>query len=171
MTRSKRESGTANAPKIARKTTDRAGVELASRATTTRPQSQADAKGRLDPAASALMHKGEHPLAPEIETVRKLILGVHPSIQEAVKWNSPSFRTTDFFATVNLRSKDRVQLVFHTGAKVKGTAKTGLAIADPAGLCEWLAKDRCLVTLGVGKELAQRGRAFAALVREWIKWV
>jgi hypothetical protein len=62
-------------------------------------------------------------------------------------------------------------LVFHTGAKVKASAKTGLVIADPTGLCKWLAKDRCLVALGSGKELARKKGALEALVVEWIKWV
>jgi hypothetical protein len=42
------------------------------------------------------------------------------------KWNAPSFRTTEFFATLNLRAKDgvdRVWLVLHLGAKVKDNAK------------------------------------------------
>jgi hypothetical protein len=90
---------------------------------------------------------------------------------QAVKWNAPSFRTTDFFATVNLRSRERVQLIFHTGAKLKATAATGISIADPAGLLEWLARDRCVVTLGAGKDIQARRAAFEAIVREWIQWV
>lgn len=113
----------------------------------------------------------DHPLKRDIETVRQVILNVDPGISEAIKWNAPSFHTTDFFATVNLRSTEHVQLIFHTGAKVKATAATGIKIADPAGLLEWLAKDRCLVTLGVGKDITARRAAFEAIVREWIRWV
>jgi hypothetical protein len=117
------------------------------------------------------MRELDHPLKRDIETVRQIILNIDPGISEAIKWNAPSFRTTDFFATVNLRSRERVQLIFHTGAKVKGVATTGINIADPAGLLEWLAKDRCLVTLGVGKDIQTRRAAFEAIVREWIRWV
>jgi len=117
------------------------------------------------------MRELDHPLKRDIETVRQIILNIDPGISEAIKWNAPSFRTTDFFATVNLRSREFVQLIFHTGAKVKGAATTGIGIADPAGLLEWLAKDRCLVTLGVGKDVQTRRAAFEAIVREWIRWV
>jgi hypothetical protein len=113
----------------------------------------------------------DHPLKRDIETVRRIILNVDPGIGEAIKWNAPSFRTTDFFATVNLRSSDSVQLIFHMGAKVKATATTGIDIADPAGLLKWLARDRCLVTLGVGKDIQARRAAFEAIVREWIQWI
>jgi hypothetical protein len=117
------------------------------------------------------MRELDHPLKEDIETVRRIILNVDPGISEAVKWNAPSFRTTDFFATVNLRSRECVQLIFHTGAKVKETSTTGISIADPAGLLEWLAKDRCLVKLGVGKDIQTKKAAFEAIVREWIRWL
>jgi hypothetical protein len=78
----------------------------------------------------------------------------------------------DFFATVHLRSQDSVQLILHTGVKKKATAKTGLAVTDPAGLIEkWLAKDRCLVSLGAGAKLKANRPALAALVKAWIRYV
>jgi len=118
-----------------------------------------------------VMRELDHPLKKDIETVRQIILNIDPGISEAVKWNAPSFRTTDFFATFNLRSRGCVQLIFHMGAKVKATATTGINIADPAGLLKWLAKDRCLVTLGVGKDIQANREAVEAIVREWIRWV
>jgi hypothetical protein len=121
--------------------------------------------------AGEFMRELDHPLKRDIDTVRQIILNVDPGISEAIKWNAPSFRTTDFFATVNLRSRECVQLIFHTGAKAKATATTGISIADPAGLLEWLAKDRCRVTLGVGKDIQTKRAAFEAIVREWIRWV
>jgi hypothetical protein len=117
------------------------------------------------------MRELDHPLKRDIETVRQIILNVDPGIGESIKWNAPSFRTTDFFATFNLRSRDSVQLIFHTGAKVKATAATGINIADPAGLLKWLARDRCLVTLGAGNDIRAKRAAFEAIVREWIRWV
>lgn len=60
------------------------------------------------------------PFREALETVRRIILSVDSSIQEGVKWNSPSFRTADWFATVNLRGKggeERVWLILHAGAK------------------------------------------------------
>lgn len=117
------------------------------------------------------MAQAIHPLASDIDAARAMILAVDPRIREAVKWNAPSYRTTDFFATVNLRVKDHVQLVFHTGAKVKATATTGVTIDDPAGLCRWLGKDRCLVTLGAGPDLVRHRPAFEALVRQWLTFL
>lgn len=119
--------------------------------------------------AGAFLAALDHPLKADIEAVRKLILGVSPAISDGVKWNSLSFRKSDWFATVNLRSKDVIQLVFHTGAKVKHNPE--LKIPDPFGLILWLAKDRCLVTLGAGKALRANAKAFEAIVKAWLKYV
>jgi hypothetical protein len=136
-----------------------------------RPDAIAMDTEQTDPAVAAFLSDLEHPLKKEIESVRKLILGVSPDIREGIKWNAPSFRTTEYFATFNLRAKDCVRLVLHTGAKVKATAKTGLKVDDPKGLLEWLAKDRCLVTLTGQKDIQAKRAALKALLREWIRWV
>lgn len=123
---------------------------------------------KSDPGVAEFLRGLNHPLKKDIETVRKIILGVSPKIAEGIKWNSLSFRTSEFFATVNLRSKDRVQLVFHKGAKVKDNSTGVMQIADPRGLIQWLARERCLVTVGSGQEIAGNRAALAAIVRKWI---
>ena len=123
------------------------------------------------PAVLAFLRELDHPRKKEIEAVRQIILGVSPEIREGIKWNAPSFRTTDYFATVNLRTKggeERVWLILHTGAKVKKTATTGIKIADPSGLLPWLANDRCLVTFRDGKDIQAKRAALEDIVREWI---
>lgn len=119
--------------------------------------------------AGAFLAALDHPLKADIEAVRTLIRGVSPAISDGVKWNSLSFRKSDWFATMNLRSKDVIQIVFHTGAKVKDNPD--LKIPDPSGLVLWLAKDRCLVTLGAGKTLKANTKAFEAIVKAWLKYV
>lgn len=119
--------------------------------------------------ADAFLAALDHPLKADIEIVRKLILGVSPEISDGVKWNSLSFRHTDWFATVNLRSKDVIQLVFHTGAKAKESPE--LKVPDPGGLLLWLSKDRALITLGAGKTLKANANAFEAIVKAWIRYV
>jgi hypothetical protein len=128
----------------------------------------------MEPDGRTFLAALDHPLRRDYEKVRAAVRAVDPSIQDGVKWNSLSFRTSEWFATVNLRSRDSVQLVFHLGAKARPDAATkGLraAVADPEGLVKWLAKERALVTLGKGKALDARRAAFAAIVRAWIGWV
>jgi hypothetical protein len=133
-----------------------------------KPKPQAR-NSREDPAVALLLRELEHPLKQEAEHLRQLILGASPEIQEGVKWNSPSFRTTEYFATINLHAKDRIRLILHTGAKAKDSAKKDSRIEDPAQLLEWLGKDRALVTLGGKEDLQSKSAALQALIREWLR--
>lgn len=119
----------------------------------------------------ALMAGLEHPLKKDIEAVRRVILGAAPGVSEGVKWNAPSFRTEkDFFATINLRAKDQVQVVLHLGAKTRPDLKA-FKLTDPNGLLEWLGKDRAMASLGVGRTLTANKKALEAIVRAWVKYV
>lgn len=118
----------------------------------------------------AFMARLAHPLKNEIEAVRKIIRAAAPGVAEEIKWNAPGFRTKESFATVNLRATDRLQLIFHLGAKVRKPPPE-LEIADPAGLMKWLAKDRALVTVGVGDEVRAHHAELTALVRAWITYL
>lgn len=113
----------------------------------------------------------DHPLKREIVAVRKTILKTDKRISEGIKWNAPSFRTTEYFATVNLRSTDSVQLILHLGAKARKDVKAQLAIDDPEGLLKWLAKDRAMVTLGEGKEFTSNSKALVTIIKQWIEHV
>lgn len=107
----------------------------------------------------------DHPRKAEIEAIRALILGADERVREEVKWNAPSFYITEHFATFKLRPATTVQIVFHTGAKVKPGAGA-MKIEDPAGLLTWAAKDRCVATVA---DLNDAGRAaFVSIVRQWI---
>jgi hypothetical protein len=116
----------------------------------------------------AFMQTLDYPLKAELEAVRALILSVDPSIAEGIKWNAPSFRTTEYFATFNLRSKDAVQLILHFGAKVNDISAAGVAIDDPNGLLKWLAKDRATIKFHDMKTITANGPALAEIVRQWI---
>ena len=119
-------------------------------------------------AVDAFMASLDHPFKREIEALRKLVLGAHPSIAEGIKWNAPSFRTTEYFATTHLRSKAGIGMILHLGAKARDPARRGLAIDDPEGLLKWLGKDRAIVEFGSLEELKAKKVAFGAVLRQWI---
>lgn len=128
---------------------------------------------RTDPAVAEFLAKLREPLKSAITEVRRIILGVSPEIHEGIKWNAPSFRTTEYFATLNLRSKDgtdRVWLILHLGAKAKDNSRS-LNIPDPSGLLEWLARDRCLLIFRDRKDIQNKRAALEAIVRAWIQQV
>lgn len=113
----------------------------------------------------------DHPSKPEILALRKIILAVAPTIGEGIKWNAPSFHTSEHFATMNLRVKAGVGVILHFGAKKNEISTTGVAIPDPESLLEWLGKDRAMVTFRDLKDVAAKRSAFTNVLREWIKHV
>ena len=129
---------------------------------------------RAAPAAAdvdAFLAALGHPREREIRAVRAIVLGAAPTIAEGVKWNAPSFRTSEWFATFHLRARDGVQVILHLGARVRETATTGIAIDDPHGLLEWLARDRATVRFRDLADVEAKRDAFGALVRAWIAHV
>jgi hypothetical protein len=112
----------------------------------------------------------EHPLKGEIVALRQLLMSVDPAISEEIKWNAPSFRTSEHFATMHLRARDNVQLILHLGARSKRSIPAG-AIADPDGLLKWLGPDRASVSFRGRGDVAAKGEALVAVIRQWIKRV
>lgn len=113
----------------------------------------------------------DHPRVAEMKAVRRILLDADPRIAEGIKWNAPSFRTADWFATTHLRAKDGVQIILHFGAKKRDGFAPRAAVADPDGLLRWLADDRASVTFRGLADVEAKRDAFASLVRAWIEHV
>lgn len=110
----------------------------------------------------------DHPRKDEILAIRRIILDADPAIAEGIKWNAPSFRTSEWFATFHLRARDGVRVILHLGARKREDANPRASIADPESMLEWLADDRASLGFRDVHEVNARGAALAALVREWI---
>lgn len=113
----------------------------------------------------------DHPAKREVLALRAIILGADDSIREEIKWNAPSFYTTEHFATFHLRHSDGVQIVLHLGAKPRGDLKVRAAISDPEVLLEWRGADRATVTFRDLSDIEKRQRAFLEVLRQWITHV
>src|SRR5262245_48132423 len=116
-------------------------------------------------AVDEFMRTLDHPFKKEIAAIRVSVLSVDQSIAEGIKWNSPSFRTTEYFATTNLREKNGVGLILHLGAKVRDLPD-GVAIDDPKQLLKWLAKDRAMVVFDDLADFNRKKAAFERIVRQ-----
>ena len=140
---------------------------MAQKTSSVKPSKRTSAPENVETFLAAL----DHPFKSEILAIRQIILGADPSIAEAIKWNAPSFYTSEHFATFQLRTKGGVQIILHLGAKTRDTALSGIAIADPAGLLTWLAKDRASATFRDLQDIEARRSAFANIISQWIKYV
>jgi hypothetical protein len=117
------------------------------------------------------MKRLRHPAQDQVQALREAILQANPSIREGVKWNSPSFRTHEYFATTHLRAKQGIGVILHFGAKVRKVAAGQESIKDPRKLLDWVAKDRATVSFVDVNDLAAKKKAFQAILRQWIAHV
>lgn len=124
-------------------------------------------KAKSGTCVQTFMDTLEHPLKDSVQDLRALILSLDPRISEEIKWNAPSFQIEDHFATFKLHPPGSIQLVLHTGAKVKANPKQ-MDVADPHRLLEWRAKDRCILTLKSAEEAKSMRKAVSAIILSWI---
>lgn len=118
-------------------------------------------------AVDAFMAALEHPHKPAVQALRGIVTGVDPRIAEGVKWNAPSFRIDDYFATTHLRSRKGVGLVLHRGARAKA-GQGRVVIDDAAMLLTWPSPDRAIAEFADAADLARKSDALAAVLRQWI---
>jgi hypothetical protein len=110
----------------------------------------------------------DHPLKAGIEQLRAAILVSNDEITEHVKWNAPSFcRAGVDRVTFRLQPGDRLQLVLHRGAKVRDDS-ADFRFEDPAGLLEWVAADRAVITFRDLADVAARQAAVVEVVDRWV---
>ena len=124
----------------------------------------ADTTAAVDTFMAAL----EHPFKLVVAEIRKLICATDPAVAEGIKWNAPSFRTTEYFATTNLREKSGVGVILHLGAKVRALPDDGLLIDDPSKLLKWLAKDRAAIVFSDLSDFKQKSADFERVIRQWL---
>ncbi len=96
------------------------------------------------PLVDTFINELVHSRKPEIEQLRDAILAAPIEITEQVKWNAPSFCCDgDDRVTFRLHPGNRVELVFHRGAKKRADTST-FTFHDPVGHLKWLApRSRC----------------------------
>lgn len=110
----------------------------------------------------------EHPLKSTIQDLRVAILASDIGITEQVKWNAPSFvYAGEDRITFRLKPANRLQLIFHRGARVRSDSAT-FSFDDHTGLIEWASPDRGVVTFADSDEAASRRDDLVDLVRRWI---
>ena len=107
-----------------------------------------------------------HPLKPDIQELRMLILSIDPKIGEAVKWNAPSFYIGEHFATMRLNGKPSLQLILHMGAK-KNEMPAGV-IQDPNGILKWLGPDRACINFTSHGAVGFHSEALKHILQQWV---
>lgn len=103
-----------------------------------------------------------------VRALRTLVTALDERVTTDVKWNSPSFRTSDHFATLHLRNPKKVLVILHFGVAGKAPAGLRERIPDPDALLEWRGADRAVFTLDSEAQLKSRAAALRKILRCWM---
>lgn len=107
-----------------------------------------------------------HARKAEVLALRAAIRAAVPTLTERVKWNAPSFCAAgDDRITFRLQPGDRVELIFHRGAKKR---TDDFRFEDATGLVKWAAPDRGQVVFRDAADVAEKTPAVQSLARAWI---
>ncbi|TFD46988.1 DUF1801 domain-containing protein [Cryobacterium frigoriphilum] len=116
----------------------------------------------------AFMTALDHPVGALVQQLRLAILQAEPELTEHIKWNAPSFcRGGIDRVTFNLRPIDRVQLIFHRGAKPMADA-TPFRFDDATGLLVKITEERGQVVFSDAATARAKQQALLVLVHAWI---
>jgi hypothetical protein len=113
----------------------------------------------------------KHPHVDALRALRQVILEANPAITEGIKWNVPSFQTTEYFATMHLRTKKGLGVILHFGAKKRAGLAARAQIKDDTSLLTWLADDRAVVAFADVKDVKAKKAAFTAIIKQWITYL
>jgi len=73
-----------------------------------------------DPEVQAFLDAAQHPLIDAIRATRKVILGADHRVGETIKWKSPTFVFEGNIASIEMRVKKQVSVLFHQGSSIPG---------------------------------------------------
>jgi hypothetical protein len=114
------------------------------------------------------MEQLDYPRKAVVELLRVAIRSAQEDIEERIKWNAPSFGPGgEDRVTFNLRAKDKVQLIFHRGAKAK--PDKSFKFIDSSGMIEWITNDRGMVTFNSLMDAKAKEARLIELVQQWVE--
>ena len=112
-----------------------------------------------NPEVDEYLAKKNHPLTPEIQRVREIILNTDPRVEECIKWSSPTFVYKGNMASYFMNAKKHVSLMFHKG----------VLIDDLRGLLEGDGKEGRTAKFRDMDDIEKKKAALESVVRGWIR--
>lgn len=112
-----------------------------------------------NPKVDEYLDKKDHPLTPEIQQVREIILNADPRMEEVIKWSSPTFMYKGNMASFFMNAKKMVSLMFHKGA----------LLPNESGLLEGDAKEGRTARFTSMEDIETKKDALISVVKEWIE--
>ena len=107
----------------------------------------------------------------QVETLRRLIVSVEPSLHEHIKWNAPSYVLNDEDRiTFNLVNKQGiVKLVLHMGATKQEDKHGAPVLAADEGIVEWSSNIRGVVSFDSLQAIEAKKSQLLSVLKRWLE--
>ena len=114
---------------------------------------------KTNPEVDSYLQKKGHPLTPEIQKVREIILSADGKVEECIKWSSPTFMYKGNIASFFMNAKNHVSLMFHKGALIN----------DTSGLLQGDAKEGRTARFDDLDDIEKKKIALQSVIKTWIQ--
>jgi hypothetical protein len=112
------------------------------------------------PVVDAWFERYDNPMKPVVQRIREIVLESDPRVDEAIKWQAPTFTYKGNLASFYPKSKEHASLMFHVGAKIPGSFPHLEGTGDTSRVLKIADLDD-----------AERLRAeLESIVRAWCAW-
>ncbi|SKC61655.1 DUF1801 domain-containing protein [Ohtaekwangia koreensis] len=115
------------------------------------------------PKVNVFLKDLKHPLKPELEALRSIIMNANSKLSERIKWNAPSFFYKEDMAAFNMRSQTYILIVF--------IFYNGAMIDDNTGLLEGDYKDRRLAKFFSMEDVLAKKATLEKVVNQWVRLI
>lgn len=112
----------------------------------------------------------DHEKLQQVETLRTIILNIHPNLQEHIKWNAPSYVLDgEDRVTFNVMNKEGVvKLVLHMGVNKKEDKKSKPVLNDKFELIEWNSDIRGMLSFESLADIESKQDKVSQLIKDWL---
>jgi hypothetical protein len=106
----------------------------------------------------------------QVEALQTIIKQAGPTLEEHIKWNSPSYVLDDEDrVTFNLQNKEGVvKLVLHMGATRTEDKKGAPVMADTSGLISWQSDIRGVLSFADLDDVVAKREQVSDIITRWL---
>ena len=115
----------------------------------------------------AFLDRTPEPARAALAELCRIVEDSDPRIRAEIKWNAPSFRIDDHFATTGLLKAGGIRLVLHTGVRRKSPPRA-VVIDDPEKLLDWRDADRAVAVFADADDVRRNEQALVVILTQWI---
>ncbi len=108
---------------------------------------------------------------PQVDELRKLILGLDSELEENIKWNAPNYNYNGVDRiTFNLMNKEgKVKIVIHMGTAKKENKKGEPVIQSPPEFVFWNSDIRGTITFDGIDDIKKKKAKLKDVLTRWLK--